>query len=97
MERFNTGRLYTEDGQRIAWQRFEDTGVYFVDLDRMIHGFIGVHESTPVDDAFVLDCYDNYDYTDGATPEQVECDDISSVWELRRKLEDFAKDAKLRA
>ena len=36
---FNTGRLYSEHGQRIAARQFHD-GVLFVDIDRGLDGHI---------------------------------------------------------
>lgn len=40
MIKFNTGRWYTEYGQRMAADRTEDGGFLFVDVDRMIDGYI---------------------------------------------------------
>jgi len=37
---FNTGRLYTSAGQRIAAKLTADGGILFVDVDRMIDGYI---------------------------------------------------------
>lgn len=38
---FNTGRLYTRDGQRIYWWQFEDCTLYFRDVSRMVDGYTG--------------------------------------------------------
>ena len=43
---FNTGRLYSANGQRIFWAQRADGWVYFRDLDRMIDGWL--HRSDPV-------------------------------------------------
>jgi len=37
---FNTGRLYTANGQRIWWSQRGDGWLYFVDRDRMVSGWI---------------------------------------------------------
>ena len=37
---FNTGRRYTDQGQRIAATLTEDGGLLFVDIDRGIDGFV---------------------------------------------------------
>ena len=37
---FNTGRLYTEKGQRIAADFTEDGGILFADVDRCVDGYI---------------------------------------------------------
>ncbi len=36
---FNTGRLYSREGQRIFWAQHGDGWVYIYDLDRMIDGW----------------------------------------------------------
>lgn len=38
---FNTGRLYTSDGQRIYWWQLDDGSVYFRDVSRMVDGYTG--------------------------------------------------------
>lgn len=67
MIRFNTGRLYTNAGQRIA-AMLVDGGILFVDIDRGIDGFISAErvdalglELTPRD---VLWAYDHHDKSD---------------------------------
>lgn len=40
MIRFNTGRHYTREGQRIAAKITDDGGIFFVDVDRMVDGFV---------------------------------------------------------
>lgn len=37
---FNTGRLYTEFGQRIAAKQTPEGGILFVDVDRGIEGHV---------------------------------------------------------
>lgn len=37
---FNTGRLYTAEGQRIYWWQLEDGWLLFKDISRMTHGWI---------------------------------------------------------
>ena len=37
---FNTGRPYTDKGQRIAAKITDTGGLLFVDIDRGIHGYI---------------------------------------------------------
>lgn len=62
---FNTGRAYTEHGQRIAWvptlRRADGkVVVIFHDLDRMITQIVAVEP--PVSPSRVLDAYDACDY-----------------------------------
>lgn len=40
MIRWNTGRWYTEYGQRMAAAETAEGGILFVDVDRMIEGYI---------------------------------------------------------
>jgi hypothetical protein len=37
---FNTGRLYTQNGQRIFWAQRADGWLFFNDIDRMVSGWI---------------------------------------------------------
>lgn len=73
---FNTGRKYTEIGQRIAWtvigsstsDGIESSDVSFADCDRGIDGVVTIFDCEPehVRGADVLRAYDNggyrYDY-----------------------------------
>ena len=44
---FNTGRLYTTEGQRIYWGQRADGWLYFTDIDRCISGWM--QRETPGD------------------------------------------------
>lgn len=65
---FNTGRLYTAQGQRIWWVQYDDGWLWFSDIDRMISGWIertgplGVL-SAPVMPEWLMRYYDNNRYT----------------------------------
>ena len=37
---FNTGRLYTSEGQRIYWAQRADGWLFFNDIDRMVSGWM---------------------------------------------------------
>lgn len=37
---FNTGRLYTRNGQRIFWVQHDNGWLYFDDRDRMVDGWL---------------------------------------------------------
>jgi len=37
---FNTGRLYTQSGQRIFWAQRADGWMFFNDIDRMVSGWV---------------------------------------------------------
>jgi hypothetical protein len=37
---FNTGRLYTREGQRIYWAQRADGWLFFNDIDRMVSGWV---------------------------------------------------------
>lgn len=83
MIRWNTGRQYTAQGQRIAAVQVGDDAVVFVDIDRMIDGVI----STPIPPAtefelraLVMREYDHCRYN-GLT---------ADTWGLRKPLSDFA-------
>lgn len=43
---FNTGRLYTQHGQRIWWAQRADGWLFFKDVDRMLSGWLK-REGTP--------------------------------------------------
>lgn len=57
---FNTGRTYTEHGQRIAATKWRDSDVLFHDVDRGIHGVI---RNCPLEPMAILEKYDAADYT----------------------------------
>lgn len=69
---FNTGRKYTEIGQRIAWtvigsstsDGIESSDVSFADCDRGIDGVVTIFECDPehVRNSDVLRAYDNGGY-----------------------------------
>lgn len=46
---FNTGRLYTQHGQRIFWQQFSDGWLGFYDVDRMVEGWVQRLNLTPAE------------------------------------------------
>lgn len=64
---FNTGRQYTQFGQRIFWAARPDGWVYFIDIDRCISGWM--HRETPGDHAapvlpsWLVQRYDRNAYT----------------------------------
>lgn len=62
---FNTGRQYSDKGQRIAYVLIGEV-VYFVDVDREIDGEIVKSIYLPVTDAWVLGRYDAGNYTSGS-------------------------------
>lgn len=60
---FNTGRLYTEHGQRIAWTVLDAERVAMVDLDLMIEYVLTLHsvaDLAPLRDSDVLKAYDTH-------------------------------------
>ena len=54
---FNTGRNYTEHGQRIAAQRLESGHIIMIDIDRHIDYIFT--DLTPFNQAGILNDYDN--------------------------------------
>jgi len=68
IHRFNSGRLYNNDGQPITWAIIELEShkrvVAFIDHARMIEQVIDVHvgNSALLTDAWVLNAYDNFHY-----------------------------------
>lgn len=61
---FNTGRLYTELGQRIGAMITHDGGLLFVDIDRCIDGFIAKDKLLPGFRLTPRDVLNAYDYQD---------------------------------
>ena len=64
---FNTGRLYTREGQRIFWAQRADGWLFFNDIDRMISGWMEraqsyVDAGRPVIPTWLLRKYDGGDY-----------------------------------
>jgi hypothetical protein len=72
---FNTGRLYSREGQRIYWAQRNDGWLYFNDIDRMIDGWLprdmhGAAADTisaaelakPVSPRWLMNRYDNHKY-----------------------------------
>lgn len=63
---FQTGRGYTDHGQRIAFIELPDRRAYFVDVDRGIDGVVPapIFDDQPVDARHVLAEYDagRYEY-----------------------------------
>lgn len=86
--KFNTGRTYTVQGQRIAAALLDSGDIYFVDIDRHIDGTIkanGLDRQDVIDLGLftqrgVMAAYDSNDYAWTSTPE-----------DLRRQLADLAK------
>jgi hypothetical protein len=85
--KFNTGREYTKNGQRIAAILQDNGDIVFNDIDRSICGIIRAGGFT-LEDVITLNCftqrgimesYDQNDYTD-----------ISGDWELKKSLADIA-------
>lgn len=57
---FNTGRLYTKDGQLIDWYQLSNDKLLFKDRSRMGHGFIDRTATTAeVLPAWLMSKYDN--------------------------------------
>jgi hypothetical protein len=54
--KFNTGREYTANGQRIAASLLENGDIVFVDVDRQIDGVIRAGELT-LDDVLMFRCF----------------------------------------
>lgn len=64
---FNTGRLYTDMGQRIYWAQRADGWLFFNDIDRMVQGWVKrasayVNAGRPVIPTWLLRKYDEGDY-----------------------------------
>jgi hypothetical protein len=60
---FNTGRLYTDKGQRIFWAQRADGWLFFNDRDRMVSGWVErtgpmVAAGVPVVPAWLMGKYD---------------------------------------
>ncbi len=55
---FNTGRMYTDKGQRIAWAVVEPGKVLMVDVDRGLSYYLDINDKL-ITDTVVLAYYDN--------------------------------------
>jgi hypothetical protein len=67
--KFNTGRQYTSNGQRIAARLLDNGDVVFVDADRQIEGRIAVlcdrdFVASIFNRAYVMDAYDSGAYSE---------------------------------
>lgn len=58
---FNTRRLYTQAGQRIAYAVLAQNRVAMLDLDRWIEYVLTMDTTEPVTDRAVLRAYDHHD------------------------------------
>lgn len=61
---FNTGRLYTSNGQRIFWVQLDDGWLYFHDIDRMVDGWLKRDEkmkAMPPLPSWIVRKYDRYE------------------------------------
>lgn len=86
MIRWNTGRQYTPQGQRMAAVPVGDNAVAFIDIDRMIDGIISTPTLPATEagmQALVMQEYDHCRYS-GLTAE---------TWGLRKPLAEFAAGA----
>lgn len=70
--KFNTGREYTEHGQRIVARLLDDGDIVFLDIDRGIDGVIRANgiskediEELYFNRVTIMDCYDNGNYNQG--------------------------------
>lgn len=60
---FNTGRLYSREGQRIGWTVLSPGRVAMIDIDRHIEYVLALHEisDSPLRNSDVLRAYDTHD------------------------------------
>ncbi|OHC95581.1 MAG: hypothetical protein A2792_03570 [Sphingomonadales bacterium RIFCSPHIGHO2_01_FULL_65_20] len=61
---FNTGRLYTANGQQIYWWQLSDGWLLFKDHSRMVHGWIRRTEASiargpAISPGYLMDRYDH--------------------------------------
>lgn len=78
--KFNTGRQYTNNGQRIVARLLDNGDVVFADADRQIEGRIAVlcdreFVATIFNRAYVMDAYDSGAYTEY----QIDCELIREL------------------
>jgi hypothetical protein len=86
--KFNTGRMYSERGQRIAAALLDSGDIYFVDIDRHIDGTVkanGLTKDEMIDFGMftqrgVMAAYDANNYSWTTVPEG-----------MRRELSDLAE------
>lgn len=57
---FNTGRPYSDQGQRITATLHDDGVVTFYDHDRMVDGEFTLRQYLPFDKEEVMNMYDHY-------------------------------------
>lgn len=77
---FNTLRLYSEYGQRIAWTILSTGNIGMVDVDRYLDYVLKrpAHTYTRLDTAYVLSAYDNHRVTPFSMEEFKEFEGVKS-------------------
>lgn len=85
--KWNSGRTYTEHGQRLAAIVVQPDGVFAVDIDRGLSFFL---PTCPLDQAEIMRRYDGNQNLSYRPPEM----DVDAFMVLRKWLETYAADEK---
>jgi len=89
---FNTGRLYTANGQRIAWCVLPSGNVAMYDLDRMIDYVLQFPRGFGVTDRDVMRAYDGHGSgVDNTAPYATNREDYALAGDLQPALMEFAR------
>jgi hypothetical protein len=92
---FNTGRRYTQHGQRIAWCVLPSGNVAMYDLDRMVDYVLAFPPGFDPTEVDVLRAYDTHSYRqDNTAPFATNRADYDAARDLQRALIEAARAAK---
>jgi hypothetical protein len=83
---WNTGRMYSKHGQRMAAVQLDHNRIYFLDLDRNIDGCL-ITSNQRWDQATVMAAYDHHLYTEGCPL------DVTDRYDLRNQMREAAEAA----
>lgn len=83
---WNTGRMYSAKGQRMAAVQLDHNRIYFLDLDRHIDGCF-VCNTQRWDQSTVMAAYDHFLYSEGCPM------DVTDRYEFRQQVREAATNA----
>ena len=83
---WNTGRMYSKHGQRMAAVQLDHNRIYFLDLDRNIDGCL-ICTNQRWDQATVMAAYDHFLYAQGCPL------DVPDRYEFRQRMREAAEAA----
>jgi hypothetical protein len=94
MNKFNTGRQYTQQGQNIVWEVQADGAVWFYDVSRGICGELFAQDpdfALPVNNKFVLQSYDSGNYRETPAAALADYDVVRTFAAWVKRALDFSR------